>query len=149
MAVIRWVCSLHPILHLLALRLLPLGSAHRSHARHTHERAHTHTRAESSVAADDRVSEGRGPRDGASGSSMEAWILSQAFSAPHQQVSMTLRGGGGGGWEERAEEEAQFNNAKATSVSQMERLLPRGWAGVGLKQHHAPAAPHDCADIGA
>lgn len=60
--------------------------------------------------------------------------------APHQQVSMTWRGG---------EEEAQFNNAEATSVSQMESLLPRGWGGVGLKQHHAPAAPHDGADIAA
>ncbi len=60
--------------------------------------------------------------------------------APHQQVSMT--------WG-RKEEEARFNNAKATSVSQMESLLPRGWGGVGLKQHQAPAAPHDSADIAA
>lgn len=58
---------------------------------------------------------------------------------PHQQVSMTWGGGG---------EEAQFNNAKATSVSQMESLFPRGWGGVGLK-HQAPAGPHDCADIAA
>lgn len=151
MAVIRWVCSLHPILHLLALRLLPLGSAHRSHARHTHERAHarTHAHTESSVAADDRVSEGRGPRDGASGESMEARILSQASLRHINKWAWPWGVGVGVIWEERAEEEAQFNNAKATSVSQMERLLPRGWAGVGLKQHHAPAAPHDCADIAA
>lgn len=43
--------------------------------------------------------------------------------------------------------EAQFHNAKATSVSQMESLLPRDWRGVGLKQHQTPAGPHDCADI--
>jgi len=44
-------------------------------------------------------------------------------------------------------EEAQFNKAKATSVSQMESLLPWCWGGVELNQHQAPAAHHDCADI--
>lgn len=127
--------------------LLPLGSAHRSHARHMHER--THTRAESSVAADNRVSEGRGPCDGASAASMEAQILSKASLRHINKWAWPWGCGGWGGREERAEEEAQFNNARATSVSQMERLLPRGWAGVGLKQHRAPAAPHDCADIAA
>lgn len=52
-------------------------------------------------------------------------------------------------WPGGEEEETQFNNAKATSVSQMESLLPWGGGGVGLKQHQAPAGPHDCADIAA
>lgn len=151
MAVIRWVCSLHPILHLLALRLLPFGSAHCSHARHTHERAHMHTCTHAHTCRVFNCSR-RSCIRGAWSSGWSVWSRHGSpnpvtgFHAPHQQVSMTLRGGGCGGWEERAEEEAQFNNAKATSVSQMERLLPRDWAWVGLK-HRAPAAPHDCADI--
>lgn len=73
---------------------------------------------------------------------LSAWIHSQPLvpaQTPHQQVSMA----------QGDEEEAQFNNAKATSVSQMESLLPWGWRGVGLKQHQAPAGPHDCAVIAA
>lgn len=85
------------------------------------------------------LTEGRGPRDEASRASMEAWIPSQ----PSCTTSTSEHDLGG------EEEEAQFNNVKATSVSQMEGLLPRGWGGVGLKQHSAPAAPHDCADIAA
>ncbi len=74
----------------------------------------------------------------------QAWLLDSPLSLLCSCASTTstsehdLRG---------EEEEAQFNNAKTTSVSQMESLLPRGLGGVGLKQLRAPAAPHDCADI--
>lgn len=54
----------------------------------------------------------------------EARMHPRPARTPHQQVSMTPGGD---------EEEVQFNNPEAASVSQMESPLPLGWRRVGVK----------------